>query len=82
MSVCRVYEYLDGSVVVHHPAPEGRREGEIEEDWLARVFARAEEAQPNLQGLRFIDVDSVSLPDRKMRSRWRISGSVVVIGSI
>lgn len=77
--LCRVFERLDGTLAIHHPDLLGRMDGESEVDWLTHVFARAVEAQPELDGLPFVDVDPATLPDRATRDRWRVRGGVVVV---
>jgi hypothetical protein len=73
MPRCRVYELEDGSVSVVHPAPNGRRGGEREEAWYARVMERTEAANPNLAGRPFADIDVADLPvDRSERNSWRL----------
>lgn len=87
MGICRVFERPDGSVIVFHPAPQGRRAGDTEARWLARACARAVEAQPDLAGLPFRDLDPATLPPRTascadgcgeehpVRNQWRMAGA-------
>ena len=75
---CRVYEMPDGTVRVVHPALKSRHPEEPEADWYARVMARTEQANPDLAGRPFADVDSADLPaDRTQRARWRLQGGRV-----
>ena len=67
----RVIYKNDGSVDIVIPAPKSRFEGEPEDVWLKRVFDRAIEVDPNLQGLDYDDVDTSEIPsDRKDRNAW------------
>ena len=92
MPRCRVYTMPDGTVRVVHPAPKSRRftpvlddagqeidrAWEPEAEWYARVMARTEEANPNLAGRPFADMDHADLPaDRTQRARWRLQGGRV-----
>lgn len=65
----RVVYKPDKTVAVIYPAPNSRRVGEPEADWLGRVFAKAMESGFN--GLPFDDIDTAELPQtREDREAW------------
>jgi len=65
----RVVYNPDKTIIVIHPAPKSKREGETEEEWLKRVFNKAMEGE--LKGLPYNDIDSSELPPREDRRFWR-----------
>ena len=87
MAMCRVFERPDGTLAVVHPAPEGRRDSETEDVWLARVWAETVEKSSDLAGLPFHDMDDTDLPPRAapcqdgcgeehpVRNLWRMMGT-------
>lgn len=77
---CRIIERADGSLAVIHPAPKSRRADETEASWLARVFDKAQAADPELAGRPFEEMDSDALPaDRTQRHAWRRRAGRVVV---
>ena len=75
MSKIRVLKRPDGSVGVIHPIPKSRKENETEEQWLDRVFVKA-----NPLGLPYADMDSSELPaTREDRNVWELVGNKVKI---
>lgn len=86
----RVWHNPDGSVRVTYPNPKGRREGETEAAFFARVMATTAAKVPDLAGLPFVDVDSSALPAREAactvcggthptRNQWRIAAGKVKV---
>ena len=65
----RVLQNVDGSVSVIIPAPNSQGISELEQDWLDRVFAKA-----NPDNLTFTDCVSSDLPTRRFRNSWKPSG--------
>ncbi len=59
----------DGSVMVFWDEPE--------DEWYARICARAIEADPTLAGLPFHDALDTDLPDRASRHAWRVKNGRV-----
>lgn len=67
MSKIRVLRKLDGSVAIIHPQPKSKGSDETENQWLERVFAKA-----NSENLPYKDIDSSELPqDREERNAWK-----------
>jgi len=63
----RVLYNPDKTVSIIYPVPASRRSKETEEEWLSRVFAKA-----NPQELPFEDMDASELPEtREGRNLWR-----------
>ena len=63
---CRVIYNPDGVSVIY-PASKSKREDETEEQWLARVFAKA-----TPEGAEYDDIDESELPqDREDRNAWK-----------
>lgn len=69
-----IWKQTDGSVAVTIPAPNGRREGEKEEDWISRI---ATKAKPN-GSTRCADCNAEDLPKRYFRNCWRFTDKVEV----
>ena len=61
----RVIYKPDKSISVVHPAPNSRKAGETEEDWLKRVFDKA-----TPPGCEYEDVEKSTLPSREDRDAW------------
>lgn len=67
----RVVYRKDGGVSVVTPAPKSQMKDEPDQEWIDRVFARAMEADPDIAGLEYDDIDKSELPkDRKDRDAW------------
>lgn len=65
----RIVYRPDKTVVVIHPAPKSKRQGETEADWLERVFTKCQSG--DLSGLPFDDVLKATLPpNRDDRDAW------------
>lgn len=68
-----IYTNPAGALCVVIPAPAGRRDGELESDWLARIALRSVPA-----GVSSRIVERVELPaSREYRDAWEDSGSQV-----
>lgn len=61
----RVLYNPDKSVSIIYPVPKSRRINETEEEWLERVFSKA-----NPNKLPYDDLDSSALPSREFRCAW------------
>lgn len=59
----------DGTVAVIHPAPKSKKPWETEEQWLERVFIKA-----NPNNLEYEDTDDSILPSRRFRDAWDRNG--------
>lgn len=69
MDKVRVVYKLDKSVSIIHPAPKSKRKDETEEEWLERVFNKAQQGE--LKGLPYDDIDDSELPQsREDRNAW------------
>lgn len=90
MATVRAYQASDGSVRVVHPNSRQKEEDETEEKFLTRIFADAEDRDPTLKGLPFVEIDTTDLPPREqscvecggthsVRDQWRISGERVAV---
>ncbi len=67
----RVFYKPDGQVSICTPAPGSKRENEIDQEWLDRVFKKAAQ-NPKYATLPFDDIDATDLPaDRSQRDKWR-----------
>ena len=68
MNKVRVLKRNDGGVSVVYPISKSKRPGETEEQWLERVFAKA-----NPNNLPYVDIDQSELPqDREDRNAWEL----------
>jgi hypothetical protein len=74
-----VYTRADGGVSVVRPAPASRLDGEAENDWLARVTAKAVPMDASNVGI----VDASTLPpERNFRAAWTVAGREVTVDII
>lgn len=71
-----VWQRADGTLAILIPAPNGRREGESEEQWLTRITARAMANDTGLAAaMRLPDTTSAELPTSwRFRNCWRADG--------
>ena len=60
----------DSGVSVVVPAAKGKLENEIEQDWLDRVYAKA-----NPDNFPFDDIEDTELPSRRFRNQWVKEGN-------
>ena len=64
-----------GSISIIHPAPKSKRPNETDEQWLARVFAKA-----TPEGTMFKDIEKAAIPpDRTFREAWELNGDTVSV---
>lgn len=75
----RVYRNPDNSVRVFTPNSSKQRPDEPAADFLARLAAENEQADPTLNGLPFVDTDSEALPSGEQRYAWRLNGRNQVV---
>lgn len=67
-----IFKRPDGGVSVVHPAPQGRHDGEGEQEWLARVAARA---VPEGAPFRLVKPEDLPPYDSATRNLWRWTDS-------
>ncbi len=72
----RVFQPVGAAVQIAIP---NVKQGETEQQALARHLARLAETNPALVALPHVDLDSATLPARDKRYAWRIVGNAVVI---
>lgn len=71
MGKVRAIYKRDGTVVVIIPVAKSKKRNETEREWLTRVYAKAINSQPDLQGVLYDDIDDSQLPQsRQFREAW------------
>lgn len=90
MSLVRAFSKSDESIIVMHPNPRLRKEGESEAEFCDRICTRDAARVPQTYGgLPFVDVDHETLPPRVttdregneyvLRHAWKLSGNQIIL---